>query len=174
MKPPVHSARWSVALLLSSLIALGWTALETPPPRVVYNASDSVPIGWYLISPAGSLVAGDLVLARLPGAVRVLAARRGYLPAGVPLLKTVAAVRGQRVCAQDPEIRIDDRLVTQRLGQDRQGRPLPAWQGCRRLQGTEVFLLSTSNPESFDSRYFGPISASAVIGVAQPLWLEDR
>ena len=34
----------------------------------------------------------------------------------------------------------------------------------------ELFLLSATNPASFDSRYFGPVAVSAVIGSAQPLW----
>jgi type IV secretory pathway protease TraF len=54
------------------------------------------------------------------------------------------------------------------------GRPLPSWQQCRRLEPGELFLLSVTNPASFDSRYFGPVSASAVIGVAHPVWLESR
>jgi type IV secretory pathway protease TraF len=37
-----------------------------------------------------------------------------------------------------------------------------------------VFLLSVTNRASFDSRYFGPLSASAVIGVAHPVWQEKR
>jgi type IV secretory pathway protease TraF len=47
---------------------------------------------------------------------------------------------------------------------------MSAWQQCRRLSDGELFLLSTTNPASFDSRYFGPIAASAVIGAAHPLW----
>ncbi|WP_207948617.1 S26 family signal peptidase, partial [Pseudomonas aeruginosa] len=54
------------------------------------------------------------------------------------------------------------------------GRPLPSLQLCRRLEPGELFLLSVTNPASFDSRYFGPVSASAVIGVAHPVWLETR
>lgn len=165
--------RWPLALLACSLFALGWTAIATSPPRLVYNASDSVPVGWYRISPADSLASGDLVLVRLPSEVRSLAAQRGYLPANVPLLKTVAAKAPQRVCVQGSQVRIDGELVVRRLRWDRQGRALPTWQACRHLVGNELFLLSSSNPASFDSRYFGPVSVDAVIGRAQPLWLES-
>jgi len=33
-----------------------------------------------------------------------------------------------------------------------------------------LFLLSETNPASFDSRYFEPMTALAVLGVASPLW----
>lgn len=166
--------RWPLALLACSLFALGWAAIATSPPRLVYNASDSVPVGWYRISPANSLAPGDLVLADLPSEVRSLAAQRGYLPANVPLLKTVVAMAPQRVCALGSQVRIDGVVVARRMRWDRQWRALPTWQACRRLVGNELFLLSSSNPASFDSRYFGPVSANAVIGRAQPLWLESR
>ncbi|WP_212631889.1 S26 family signal peptidase [Pseudomonas sp. KB-10] len=165
---------WPLALLVGSLMALGWAAIATSPPRLVYNASNSVPVGWYRISPANSLVPGDLVLVRLPPEARSLAAQRGYLPANVPLLKTVEALAPQRVCVQGSQVRIDGVFVARRMRWDRQSRALPAWQACRRLVGDELFLLSSSNPASFDSRYFGPVSADAVIGRAQPLWLESR
>lgn len=174
MTPGTRRARWPLALAAGSLLALGWTALATPPPQLVYNASDSVPIGWYRIEPANSISAGDLVLVHLPPEATSLAAQRGYLPANVPLLKTVAAVAPQQVCVQGSQVRIDGVLVARRLSWDRQGRALPAWRGCRRLVGDELLLLSTANPESFDSRYFGPVSAEAVLGQAQPLWLESR
>ena len=41
-----RSSRWPLALLAGSLSALGWTAIATSPPGLVYNASDSVPVGW--------------------------------------------------------------------------------------------------------------------------------
>jgi type IV secretory pathway protease TraF len=43
---------------------------------------------------------------------------------------------------------------------------------CRYLGPGELFLVRVTNPASFASRYFGSISASAVMGVAHPVWLE--
>lgn len=167
-------ARWSQALATGGLVALGWVALDASSPQVVYNASDSVPTGWYRIISVSSPAVGDLVLVRLPAHATTLAAQRGYLPKQVPLLKKVAAVPPQNICVRGDQVLVDRKVVVTRLHQDRQGRALPTWQSCRRLAGDELFLLSTTNPESFDSRYFGPVSASAVIGRAQPLWLESR
>lgn len=37
------------------------------------------------------------------------------------------------------------------------------------LRRTALFLLCEENPASLDGRYFGPVDASAEIGVAEPL-----
>ena len=153
---------------------IGLVALLIPlaiPNRVhlVYNPSDSVPRGWYRIAPADSQHVGDIVLARLPAQAAALAAQRGYLPVGIPLLKRIGAVTPQRVCIDGMSVRIDDVAVATVMRADGRGRPLPTWPQCRRLAHGELFLLSNTNPASFDSRYFGPIAASSVIGSAQPL-----
>ncbi len=109
------------------------------------------------------------MLVQLPPEAMSLAAQRGYLPANVPLLKTVAAMAPQLVCMFGDQVRIDGELVARHMRWDQQGRALPSWQACRRLVDGELFLLSTTSPESFDSRYFGPVSADTVIGRAQPL-----
>jgi hypothetical protein len=46
---------------------------------------------------------------------------------------------------------------------------MPSWQGCRLLASGDLFLLA-DNQESFDSRYFGVVSASDAVGRAVPLW----
>lgn len=154
---------------------IGLAALLMPlaiPNRVhlVYNPSDSVPRGWYRIVPADSLQVGSIVLARLPAPAAALAAQRGYLPVGVPLLKRIGAVAPQRVCMDGAAVRIDDVAVAAVMHVDGRGRPLSAWPQCRRLTHGELFLLSSTNPASFDSRYFGPIRAPDVIGSARPIW----
>jgi conjugative transfer signal peptidase TraF len=172
-------AHLALAMLSASgLAALAWASFVTPSAQVVYNPSNSVPVGWYRIepvnSPADSLHVGSIVLARLPAEPAALAAQRGYLPPHIPLLKRVGAVAPQHVCIVGGVVRIDGVPVAAVLRADRLGRPLPSWRQCRTLAEGELFLLSATNSASFDSRYFGPISASTVIGTAQPIYLEKQ
>ena len=166
----------------AGLAALAWAAFVQPLPRLIYNPSDSVAVGWYRVQPLDHRAASlprplsvdSIVLTRLPADAAALAAQRGYLPARMPLLKRVGAVAPQHVCIVAGQVRIDGMPTAAALPADRLGRPLPSLPLCRRLEPGELFLLSVTNPASFDSRYFGPVSASAVIGVAHPVWLETR
>lgn len=140
---------------------------------VVYNPTDSVPRGWYRVSSidnTASLHVGSIVLARLPAEVASFAGQRGYLPNSVPILKRVGAVALQSVCVRGQTVRIDGAEVAIARTHDGERRSLQAWPQCRPLAAGELFLLSDTNPASFDSRYFGPIPASAVLGIARPLW----
>jgi type IV secretory pathway protease TraF len=38
------------------------------------------------------------------------------------------------------------------------------------LQAGEVFLLMEGVPDSFDGRYFGPVTTAAIVGRLVPLW----
>ncbi|HGA3012683.1 TPA: S26 family signal peptidase [Pseudomonas aeruginosa] len=184
---PHPRSRLRVRLVLAGLsifgfAALAWASFGTPPPRVIYNPSDSVAVGWYRVEPLDPRTASlprplsvdSIVLVPLPATAAALAAQRGYLPMRVPLLKRVGAVAPQEVCISGGIVYIDGVPSAAVLPADRLGRALPSLQLCRRLEPGELFLLSTTNPASFDSRYFGPVSASAVIGVARPIWLETR
>lgn len=128
-------------------------------PIVVWNASPSIPIGLYRISPT-PVVLGDVVLLRLPFRSAALAARRGYLARAAYLAKPVAAVAGDTVCRYGTRILVRGRVMARARLLDRAGRPMPTWHGCRTLRLSELFLLSES-PDSFDSRYFGPVSTPA-------------
>jgi conjugative transfer signal peptidase TraF len=160
-----------LALALLGLGLIGLASLARPAPCLVWNASASAPIGFYRALP-GDAVRGDLVLVRTPKAVRQLAAERGYLPSNVPLVKRVAALDGDVVCAASDAISINGRVVAKRLARDRLGRPLPTWSGCHLLDSGEAFLLMEGVSDSFDGRYFGPTPTAAIIGRLAPLWVE--
>ena len=137
-------------------------------PWLVWNASPSVPLGLYRIDP-GPVRRSDLVLIRLPPDVAELAARRNYLPKSTYLIKFVLAVAGDQVCRLGDRIFVRGVLAARALTRDSLGRPMPSWQGCRQLASGDLFLLA-DNQQSFDSRYFGVVSASDVVGRAVPLW----
>ncbi|PBB14200.1 S26 family signal peptidase [Mesorhizobium loti] len=164
-------ARKAISIATIGLSLSVFTALATPTPWLVWNASASAPIGLYRIA-AGTPARGDLVLVRPPDYVAYLAAQRGYLPRNVALVKRLAAVPTEHVCAFHDAIIIGGDIVARRLKIDAQGRPLPWWKGCRALTKDEVFLLGSETNRSFDSRYFGPVQAANVIGRLVPLWTE--
>jgi type IV secretory pathway protease TraF len=101
--------------------------------------------------------------------MRLVAARRRYLPLRVPLVKRVGAVAGDRVCAVGEAVSINGRTTTQRRNEDALGRPLPWWTGCETLSDGEILLLSPA-AASFDGRYFGVTNGRDVIGQARLLW----
>lgn len=163
----------SMGLILGAS-GLGLTAVTAPAPQrpiLVYNATASAPVGLYRLLSSTSLNRGDLVLATAPPTARTLAAERGYLPADVPLVKRIAALHGDIVCADGSSISINGTRVAGRLSVDAQDRQLPSWNGCRTLGPDDLFLLMPDVPQSFDSRYFGPIAKEAVRGRLVPLWL---
>jgi conjugative transfer signal peptidase TraF len=150
----------SIAALLPSFHA----------PRLIWNATASMPVGLYLRIPAGTLARNALVIVMPSFQVAQFAAKRGYLPLRVPLLKHVAAAAGDTVCNYQGSITIDGKGVARALSQDSRGRPMPRWQGCVTLGFGTVFLLNPTVPTSFDSRYFGPVPTQSIIGIAVPLW----
>jgi len=138
--------------------------------RLLYNPTESAPKGWYVVKPIADVHVDDFVLVWLPESIASFAAQRKYLPSNVPLLKHVSAVGGDNVCAIAGFLSLNNHLVVRALTHDGAGRPLTAWTGCRVLAPSEVLLLSTTTDDSFDSRYFGPLPRSCIVGRATTIW----
>ena len=143
-------------------------------PRYIWNASNSVPIGLYRVQPATQPAVTELVAINPPDLLAAFLDLNGYLPMGIPMLKRVLALPGQTVCRNGLSIAVDGIDVGQAHERDARGRPLPAWHGCRVIADGDVFVMNWQSAGSLDSRYFGPLPASAVIGRAVPVWTDEE
>jgi conjugative transfer signal peptidase TraF len=152
---------------------IGVTALFHPAPRLMWNASASVPIGLYALHPVDVLQIGELLVVTPPQPIASFLDARGYLPKSVSMLKHVAALPGQTVCRTNRTITIDGIVVGVALDRDHLGRPLPVWQGCRLLAVGEIFLMNQQSESSLDGRYFGPLSTTTITARADPIWIEE-
>ena len=146
------------------------------------NESPSLPVGVWHLSPLRDEVRRDDVVSFCPPDTWIFreARLRGYLGSGLceggyePLLKPIAAIEGDRVTRTEQGIRINGRLIanSKSLDHDRSGRPLPgAGANDVIVAKGEVWVISSYNPFSFDSRYFGPVPISKIEGLARPLFV---
>ncbi len=156
-----------------AVIGVSYPGLAPMPTKLIWNASASAPIGFYTIAPAGNLEVPDLVAVMPPAPLAHFMVARGYVGRGVPLLKHVLGLPGQRVCRTGRTITINGMEMGDALERDRMGRAMPVWQGCRTIATGELFLMNGGVRDSFDGRYFGPLPAGAVIGRAIPLFTDE-
>jgi conjugative transfer signal peptidase TraF len=154
--------------LLMLIFAVGWIG------GLRLNTTASEPLGLWRIVPLTSPArVGQMVFICPPdNNVMREALRRGYLRAGLcpggfgPLIKTVVAVAGQHVDVTD-HVAVDGvRVAGSRIVErDGQGRALRHDRSGIVPPGA-VYLYS-GFVGSWDSRYFGPVPDSGVLGLAQ-------
>ena len=158
--------------MLSALAAGGfWGGLRL-------NLTPSYPLGIWRIEPRGrEPVVGDMVFICPPYMPAfAIGLERGYLPTGlcpsgtVPLIKSVVAVAGQVIGIK--ETIVIDGVALPNSGvrsADAEGRPLSSFADGRVPPGS-VFLHSDFGG-SYDSRYFGPLPADGILGLASPVYV---
>ena len=162
--------RFAIAALAGlAIVPPAATMALQPPVLLVWNASASAPVGLYRVRSGEPLRRGDMVVAWASEPARRLAAERHYLPSNLPLVKGIAAIAGDDICASGGQLSVNGRFAAARAGSDRAGRPMPRWSGCRRLRPGEVLLLAP-HPQSFDGRYFGITRQGDIVGRADLIW----
>lgn len=163
-------------LAVTGLAAMGIAAASTveTPPKLIWNATASAPIGFYTVEPADALDVPELVAVMPPEPLAAFMVDRGYVGRGIPLLKRVLGLPGQRVCRTSSAITVDGIEMGEALERDSLGRDLPVWRGCRVIGDGQIFLMNWDVSDSLDGRYFGPIPTSSVIGRAVPLWTDEE
>lgn len=171
-----RTGRTAPALPLFGLGALTAICLVSTKPVLLLNRTPSEPPGLY-IRTARAPSRGDIIAFKTPAPAFPYADERmGYLHHR-PLLKAVAAVGGDQVCTTGGELVVNGVARAPIAAADHRGRALPHWVGCRRLNANELFVFSARVPNSFDSRYYGPVRLGDVLGVyelAAPIAPEAR
>ena len=167
-----HKAKVQLAAV-SSLAILSILAVDlSHRPILVWNATASVPVGLYRLSHVAP-VRGDIVAVRLPRSLADFASARGYLPHNILLLKPLGATTGDQVCRRGSLVFISGVLRATALSTDSRGQRLPVWRGCVTLGPNEVVVIGARR-DSYDSRYFGPITTRAIVGHAVPIWTNQH
>lgn len=149
------------------------TATVAMPRHIIWNASASVPLGLYAIQDVNQFRVGDLLVATPPPEIEEFLTNGRYIPAGVPLIKHIAALPGQTICRIGNTITVDLHVVGQARTLDSKDRPLPYWHGCLTLGPQQIFLMNAAVSDSLDGRYFGPFERNDIVGRAVPIWTDD-
>ena len=167
--------QWMVVIVIATGVVVAITVLVAGAAAGYrLNMTPSEPLGVWRIRPLERPPAvGDLVFICPPETEMFSEARaRGYLRRGVcptgdaPLIKMVIASEGQ--CIEiGADVRIDGLRIPQTtiVPADGKGRPLHGDAGGIVPAG-RVFLYSPF-VASWDSRYFGSIPASGILGLAE-------
>jgi len=139
------------------------------------NSTGSLPLGLYRVTNVANASLAEFCP---PEPFSRMSVERGYRPSGTcvdgdaPLLKPIVAKPGDVVVTSERGIAVNGRLLpnTAARNQDSKGRPLPHYPfGTYAVELGTVWVASSYHPLSFDSRYFGPISASSIREHLKPL-----
>jgi type IV secretory pathway protease TraF len=161
---PAKNHKTMLAMATFGIAFLAVKPLVNPLPLVIWNASESVPIGWYYIAKRQPRI-GEIAIIKPAEWVHIYAASRGYLPKDVWLLKPICAVHPSIICRFGKHVFVDGKHAATAKNADNMHRVLPVWKGCKELTPTQYFVLG-HHRDSFDSRYFGPINRDQVLGTA--------
>ena len=139
---------------------------------LVINETPSEPLGVYRVVAhrKEEYLRGMLVLFAVPAEVRAIVYGRGWLRNGLPLMKEIQGLAGDRICIFANRLEINGRTAGPVFAEDSHGLPLPQRRGCFEVPAGSFFAASQRIPRSFDGRYFGALPLDVLQGEARPVW----
>ncbi len=146
-------------------------AAIVPHPLLLWNETPSEPLGLYVRAATPLRVGVIIAFWTPPAAFPYADARMGYLHR-ITILKGIIAAQNDHVCTAGGELKVNYQPLAKVMARDERGVALPVWRDCRTLGHGEYFVFSGRIPNSFDSRYYGPIRRGAIVGVFTPLWVQ--
>lgn len=169
--------RGLLALLSAGILIAGLFAMfQLGGVRV--NASPSLPMGLYRTTSDSAATLVEFCPAQ-PFAALSSSRRyrgKGNCPDGAePLMKPIVAVSGDIVEVSMLGIAVNGRLIPSSTPRpfDTCRRPLQHWPfGTYGVSPGSVWVISSFNVRSFDSRYFGPVNVRCIRAHLKPLLTE--
>jgi conjugative transfer signal peptidase TraF len=164
LQPPRRRPRRAKTLAVVGLASLAVVTLlalaRDHRGLVLMNDTPSEPPGLYVRAAHDPIRPGTIIAFLAPPPAFPYADRRARFLHTTPIIKAVAAVAGDEVCTTAGVLTINGVRRAPIRARDSQGYTLPHWTACRHLEPGELFVYSDRVPNSFDSRYYGPVSAS--------------
>ena len=144
---------------------------------ILVDTDSSCPVGIYRVVQR-PVMRGELVEACLPDAIAAYGRARGYLGLGgcpdgsEPVIKVIVATFGDRVDLSSDEVRVNGATLahTPTRFRDSRGREISSIEcGSYDTCANEFWLFGVRDTRSWDSRYFGPVPRSSVLGAVEPV-----
>ena len=133
---------------------------------VIKQFTPSMPEGYYLTYYTQNITRDDDVLFKPNEHIQQFIVDHGWLPKGVPLLKRIVGIPGDKLCIKQRKVAINNKTIAIIKHKDSQGNPLPVFQFCGVIARNQYFVQGIANDHSFDSRYYGLISSNQIISKA--------
>jgi len=173
--------RWGPIKMLATILGLiCLIAVVLQQQGYRFNFSRSMPQGIYLRDSQAVISHGDFVSVCLPDTVASEGVSRGYIPHGscqngsMPVVKKIIALPGDQVQVTRVTIIVNgQRYLAPSQSEDHSGQSIKKFvQHSRALLTNSFWLYGAHDPhQSWDSRYFGGVSAERIEAIYRPVWV---
>ncbi|MGB7987007.1 MAG: conjugative transfer signal peptidase TraF [Terracidiphilus sp.] len=181
MKEITRKKKILLALLAANVAILGALWATGEPELFTFNTTKSIPLGLYRLT---SSETDPLAVFCATGDQFALARARGYLAHShscpndfIPMIKPIVARPGDTVTVSAGGIAVNGTTLPNSRAEDfdHLHRPMKPWPtGTYHVMQDTVWVVSSYNEHSFDSRYFGPISISLIQHYAHAIWQVNK
>jgi len=141
-----------------------------------FNDTDSLPVGFYRTTPGPSAFVGVCLpkaIVQQATVAGLLLPYRGECPDGhVPILKKLYRATGDHPILFDARgFHISGQLLRNTAPKEKSKTGAPLQHQAFGTYRNGLWVLSDHNPDSFDSRYFGPVTEASIRYYAVPFVL---
>lgn len=162
MRVKGYVERWTILAWTAVLVVIGGKAvLALSGVSIGINPTASQPHRMFVVLHGRPFGRDDLVAFQFSGS--------RYYPAGTVFVKAVKGLPGDQLeIRQDRTVRLNDAAMNAVRATDSRGRAVEPFLFEGAIPSDRYFLYSAA-PNSYDSRYYGLIAKSQIIGRAVPL-----